>query len=153
MGESAALYKMRADSFEQSFKGWVSEDVLDVLMYGYSPSEFGRAVERGEIFVPDLAGPLAGLAWIEGANCKELAVAPARYGTGLARNLVIEVLRVLAKRSQDDIVIYAMPQTVNFFRRFGFRTVESVQAQHATGPIISFEMMQLSRKALAKLIG
>jgi len=144
--ETEALYKMRANSFETSYKSSMSPAVLNALMWGYSPSEFALAVQSHQIFVADIQGEIAGFVWIDATHGKELVVSPKHYGSGVARTLLVEGVRILLERTTGAIEIYATPNTVNWYKRFGFDPVESVTVQHQQSDTrIPLEKMILNR--------
>jgi GNAT superfamily N-acetyltransferase len=144
--ETEALYKLRARSFEATYGSAISPDVLDTLMWGYSPAEFAQAVGDKQIFVIDIRGSIAGFVWIEATHGKELVVNPEHYGSGVARALLIEGIRVLLERTTGDIQIYATPTTMNWYKRFSFKPVELVTVRHQRlGTRIPLERMILKR--------
>jgi len=144
--EAEALYKMRAQSFEALYKSSTSPDVLNALMWGYSPSEFALAVDNKEMWVAEIQGDIAGFVWIDATHGKELVVNPDHYGSGVARALLVRAIRILLERNTGEIEIYATPQTAKWYKRFAFKPVTSMTVRHSElGVLIPLEKMILKR--------
>ena len=90
-------------------------------------------VARGDVFVAELDGRIAGFAALDGPELDGLFVEPERWGKGIGRALVDEAVHE-ARRRGLSLTVLASPGTLGFYEKCGF----AVEGEEPTrfGPAI-----------------
>jgi len=111
-----------------------NEDDREALLANPDAIELpAEQIERGEVFVADSDGHIAGFAALVGGELDGLFVEPALWGRGIGR-LLVEAAVHEARRKGLSATVIANPAARTFYEKCGF-VVES-EAQTRFGPAL-----------------
>lgn len=137
--DAPRIHELHAASVRALCGAHYAPGVIEGWLRDRSAAGYHEAIDRGEVFVAEEDGALAGFGEAVPGEIAAVFVDPARAGRGIGTALARHALRIA--QSAPPVVLEATLNAVPFYRRLGFREVREGTARRArvSIPIVVME--------------